>query len=181
MVLKAAVGFHSKRILELGSYRGDTARLLAENTGAETVVCAVDSDDQHGASYRGLGIEKKIRRKTGVISSKLFDRDEKFDLIFVDADHDYVSVMSHTEVAFQLIEPQGVILWHDYHNETYFHGLCGVPEALNQVAKSRAICAIRGTWLAIYSNVAGWETGKGSGAKRPTDGLSVWQQEGLRG
>src|SRR5690348_16404193 len=30
VVLKAALGFQSKRILELGSYRGETARLLAE-------------------------------------------------------------------------------------------------------------------------------------------------------
>src|SRR6266568_1489738 len=65
VVLKAALGFESKRILELGSYRGDTARLLAENTGPDTMICAVDADERHGASYRDLPIAGKIRRKTG--------------------------------------------------------------------------------------------------------------------
>jgi hypothetical protein len=153
VLLKAALGFESKRILELGSYRGDTARLLAENTGPDTLICAVDVDERHGASYRGLPIESKIRRKTGRISPALFDPAEKFDLIFVDADHDYASVMNDTAVAFKVLADPGVILWHDYNQEAYFHGLCGVPEALNETARNRPICAVRGTWLAIFPTV----------------------------
>ena len=32
VLVKAVMGFNSKRVLELGSFRGDTARLIAENT-----------------------------------------------------------------------------------------------------------------------------------------------------
>ena len=178
VVLKAALGFESKRILELGSYRGDTARLLAENTGPDTVIFAVDADERHGASYQGLAIASKIRRKTGRISPALFDPGEKFDLIFVDADHDFDSAMNDSEVAFQLLAKPGVILWHDYNHEFFFHGMCGVPEALNVIAKRHAIYSIRGTWLAIHSNLSGWpKTGK----ERSSAGRSVWDEEQVRG
>ena len=178
VLLKAALGFESKRILELGSYRGDTARLLAENTGPDTVICAVDADERHGASYQGLPIASKIRRRTGRISPALFDSKERFDLIFVDADHDFDSVMNDTEVAFQLLAQPGVILWHDYNHEFYFHDMCGVPEALNVFAKRHAIYSMRGTWLAIHSNLSGWpKTGK----ERDSAGRSVWDEEQVRG
>jgi len=55
-----------------------------------------------------------------------------------------------------------------------------VPEALNQFAQRYAIYAIRGTWLAIYSSVNGWQTKRLSGGKPPASG-SVWAEEGLRG
>ncbi len=181
VLLKTALGFQSKRILELGSYRGDTARLLAENTGEDTRVCAVDIDDKHGAAYRDLPIAKKILRKTGRISPALFGAAEKFDLIFVDADHDFRSVMNDTKVAFSVLAGQGVILWHDYADDTYFHGMSGVPEALNEFAKQYPILAIRGTRLAIYSNVAGWETGKLKTRTAGDGDGSVWQEQQLRG
>jgi len=181
VLLKAAIGFQSKPILELGSYRGDTARLLAENTGPDTTICAVDVDEQHGAAYRGLAIAQKIRRITGRIDRELFDTGERFDLIFVDADHDFCSVMKHSELAFELLAPEGVILWHDYSFETYFHGLCCVPEALKELAKQRPVRSIRGTWLAIYSTVKGWETDQISDAPSAPTRSSVWEEKTIRG
>jgi SAM-dependent methyltransferase len=181
VVLKAAIGFRSKRILELGSYRGDTARLLAENTGPDALITTVDVDERHGAAYRDLPIASKIRRRTGKISKTLFDQGEKFDLIFVDADHDFRSVMNDTEVAFEVLAPEGVILWHDYNFEKYFHGLCGVPEALGHFARGRPMYGIRGTWVAIYSNVGGWQTGQIPDKRKKAGGGSVWEQEQVRG
>jgi hypothetical protein len=179
VLLKAAIGFESKRILELGSYRGDTARLLAENTCEDTVIYAVDVDERHGASYRDLDVARKIVRKTGRISLDLF-KNEKFDLIFVDADHDFASVFSDTEVAFKLLAERGVILWHDYAHDAYFHGMSGIPEALNYFAKSSAIYAIRGTRLAFYSSVIGWETVKLTPRQHEQAGFSVWDEGEIR-
>jgi len=181
VVLKAAVGFGSKRILELGSFRGYTARLLAENTGPNSSICAVDVDERHGASYRGLEVEKKIRRKTGTIARSLFEEDEKFDLIFVDANHEFDSVMGDTQLAFDLLAPEGVILWHDYVFDSYFHGLCAVPEALREFSHARSIYAVRSTSLAIYSEARGWETAKLSSAKRPLTGSPAWDEPRPRG
>jgi predicted O-methyltransferase YrrM len=181
VVIKAALGFRSRRILELGSYRGDTARLLAENTGDDVTICAVDVDEKHGASYRGLDVARKITRKTGRISPELFALDEKFDLIFVDADHDYASVMNDTEVAFKILAPEGVILWHDYRQDAYFHGMCGVPEVLNEFSKPRAIYAICGTMLAICSTCPNWETATLPSRISQTRAKTVWDEHQLAG
>jgi hypothetical protein len=181
VVIKAALGFQNKRILELGSYRGDTSRLLAENTADDVTICTVDVSEQHGVSYHGLNIARKITRKVGRISPSLFADDEKFDLIFVDADHDFASVMNDTEVAFQVLAEQGVILWHDYRQDSYFHGMCGVPEALNNFSKTRVIYSIRGTMLAIYSNYKGWETTGLRSKLTHKLSNSVWEEKQLRG
>jgi len=110
-----------------------------KNTGPDTVICAVDADERHGASYQGLPIASKIRRKTGRISPALFDPGEKFDLIFVDADHDFDSVMNDSEVAFQLLAKPGVILWHDYNHEFFFTTCVACPRLSNVFAKRHAI------------------------------------------
>ena len=181
IVLKAALGFRSRRILELGSYRGETARLLAENTGDDVGICTVNVDERHGAAYRGLDAARKIIRKTGRISPALFQPDEKYDLIFVDADHDFASVMNDTAVAFRVLAPNGVILWHDYRQDAYFHGHCGVPEALNEFANRHAVYAIRGTMLAIYSACPNWETATLPSRILSKPAASVWDERQVRG
>jgi len=181
IVIKSALGFQSKRILELGSFRGDTARLLAENTSEDVTVCAVDIDERHGVSYAGKPIARKIIRKTGRISGDLFADDAKYDLIFVDANHDFASAMNDTEVAFKVLAEHGVILWHDYANDPYFNGLNGVPEALNQFFKTHALYSIRGTRLAIYSNYPGWETATLPARVQQITAKSVWEEEQIKG
>jgi predicted O-methyltransferase YrrM len=181
VVIKAALGFQSQRILELGSYRGDTARLLAENTADNVAICAVDISEQHGDSYRGKDVARKITRKVGRITTDLFAENEKYDLIFVDADHDFTSVMNDTEVAFKVLAEHGVILWHDYRQDSYFHGMCGVAEALNHFSKDHAIYAVHGTWLAIFSNKPGWETAALKTKLNQKPSASVWEERQLRG
>jgi hypothetical protein len=180
VLLKAALGFQSKRILELGSYRGDTARLLAENTGEDVTICAVDIDERHGASYGGKPIARKIVRKTGSISKDLFAGDNKYDLIFVDANHDFASVMNDTEVAFKVLADDGVILWHDYAQDAYFHGLNCVPEALDHFSKTHALYAIRGTRLVIFSNYKNWETSTLSSRIQRIAAQTVWDEKQIR-
>lgn len=181
VLIKAAQGFGSQSILELGSYRGDTARLIAENTGPDVKICAVDIDEQHGAAYRDLPIGRRIQRKTGRIEPSLFAADEQFDLIFVDADHDLSSVLHDTAVAFKLLRPQGVILWHDYMHDCYYNGMGGVPEALNEFQQKHPILSIRGTSLAIYSNCAGWETARLARREQRVSQSSVWAETQVRG
>jgi len=179
VLLKAAQGFGSERILELGSFRGYTARLLAENTPPNTSITAVDIDPRHGAAYRGLPVEKKIIRKIGAITGELFTPEEEFDFIFVDANHDFQSAVNDTKVALDHLADHGVVLWHDYHHRSYFHGMSGVPEALQLFARERPIAALKGTTLALYSRFPGWETGKIQ--KTKSTGESVWDENQLRG
>ncbi|MBC7979166.1 MAG: class I SAM-dependent methyltransferase [Armatimonadetes bacterium] len=159
-VIKAAKGFESKRLLEIGSYKGSTALLLAQNTDADVRIWTLDMDPQHGEAYRGTEYEKRIHRVVGKATVGALEGHGSFDFIFVDADHDYASVFEHTVVAFRHLAPGGVILWHDYHQNNYLHGANGIGEALHMVSKKfgRNIVSIEGTTLAIYSEHLDWET-----------------------
>ena len=182
VLIKAAIGFNSKRILELGSFRGDTARLIAENTPDDVRICTVDAHPDHGASYRDTPLARRIDRKIGSISPQLFSPGEKYDFVFVDADHDYRSVMNDTVVALQVLSDQGVIFWHDYHFKGYFHGMGGIPEALRHFSAQHSILAINGTVLAMSSRYPGWETERVLRAlPAKTDASSVWQDTRVRG
>ena len=154
-VVKSAIGFKSKRILEIGSYKGSTALLIAENTSPDTLIWTLDKYPDHGEAYLGTKYESRITRIVGDATNELLDGHGPFDLIFVDADHDYESVFQHTIVAFRQLAPGGVILWHDYQQDDCLHGCCGVPEALHMAALTfqKEILSIEGTMLGIYSGV----------------------------
>ena len=182
VLLKAVVGFKAKRILEIGSYRGDTARSIAENIPDDARVCAVDIDPRHGAAYRNTPWERKIDRRTAAISRDLFKPSEKFDLIFIDANHEFEPVIHDTEVAFELVAERGVIIWHDYRDTGYFTGLGRVSEALKHFTKTHAIVSISGTSMAMWSNVKGWNTQEilaSHGGKQSKS--STWDEEHVRG
>jgi SAM-dependent methyltransferase len=182
VLIKAALGFESTRILELGSYRGETARLLAENTPATTRICTVDVHPDHGAAYKDTPLASRIDRKVGEIRPELFARDEKFDFIFVDAAHDYASVVNDTEVAFQLLTDQGVMLWHDYRFDGYFHGMAGVPEALKLFSAKYPIVSLSATTLALHSRHPLRETAAVL-RQLPSQPLNpdVWKDTAVRG
>lgn len=181
-VVKAAIGFKSKRILEIGSYKGATARLLAENTPTDTQIWTLDVDPNHGEAYRGTVHESRIHRIVGKVSNELLASHGPFDLIFVDADHDYESVFHHGAVAFTQLAPGGVILWHDYQQDNYLHGGCAVPEALYTAANTfkRDILSIEGTMLGIYSEVPGWETRLFVSGAASSGNVDPWKDEKIR-
>jgi predicted O-methyltransferase YrrM len=184
VVIKAVIGFNSRRVLELGSFRGDTARLIAENTPDNVRICTVDVNPDHGASYRNTPLESRIDRKIGRITPQLFAPGEEYDFIFVDADHDYKSVMNDTMVALRVLSPQGVIFWHDYDFSGYFHGMAGIPETLKYFSDQHAIVSLQSTRLAMCSRYPNWETSKlvhqPSAGAIPA-GNSVWQDTQVRG
>lgn len=181
-VVKAAQGFQSKRILEIGSYKGSTARLLAENTPDSTEIWTLDLDPNHGEAYRGLPLASRIHRIIGKVSSELIKEHGPFDLIFVDADHDYRSVFHHTAVAFQQLAPGGVILWHDYQLDNYMHGGCGVPEALYAASQKfdKTILVIEGTTLGIYSEFPGWESRTLGTPQNANEAIDPWADNKIR-
>jgi hypothetical protein len=182
-VVKAAQGFQSKRILEIGSYKGSTARLIAENTPEDAQIWTLDRDPEHGSAYRGTPLESRIHRVVGGVSYDLLKEHAPFDLIFVDADHDYASAYRHSVTALNLLAPGGVILWHDYQNKDYLHGGCGVPEALDAVRRTlgRPVVSIEGTMVAIYSEHAGWETSKIKGSSTEEGAIDPWSDGKIRG
>ncbi len=180
-VVKSTIGFRSKRILEIGSYKGSTARLIAENTPDDARIWTLDNYPDHGEAYRGTVHEARIQRIIGEPTNAVLDAHGPFDLIFVDADHDYKSVFHHSAVAFKQLAPGGVILWHDYQQDNYLHGACGVPEALHMAATTfrKDILSIKGTMLGIYSEAPGWET-KSVKTDHETETVNPWKDNKIR-
>lgn len=159
---KIAMSLKPQRVLEVGSYRGYTTRLLAEHTPASARIVAFDRDPRHGEAYRGTELEAKIERRIGTVNPEAFAQDKPgtYDLIFLDADHTYEAVKYDSSVLLPLLAPTGIFVWHDYANWGRFSRKNGVPEALQELTKERVVASISGSWLAAHS--PGWSQGEGA-------------------
>jgi hypothetical protein len=116
--------YENCRYLEIGTWRGESVSNMA--TVAKKCV-TVDLPVEDKRKYR---IPEKFIEQAAFFSRKLenvvhvnhnshtFDYGslgEKFDLIFVDADHSYEAVKKDTQIAFsQLRNEESIIVWHDY-------------------------------------------------------------------
>jgi len=161
VLLKGAVGFQPRRVLEIGSYLGVTARLLAENTPPECRIYALDQDPGHGQAYRGLPIERKITRLVGRATQTLAASGAPYDMVFIDGDHEKEGALLDSLLAWNLLSERGVIFWHDYQTLDYFiHRAGAVPEAIRtfQEVVGAKVVALEGTMLALFSRYPGWAT-----------------------
>lgn len=152
-LLKLATAQRPRRVLELGSYKGWTALYLARQCGPETSIVAIDVDPDHGEAYSDQPEAARIERRVGQIDTSMFSPAEFgcFDLIFVDADHGYNAVKRDSELALELITPDGFIVWHDYGNYGAFVDRNEVPEYLGELARSRAVRHVQHSGVAVYS------------------------------
>ncbi len=145
-----------RRILEIGTARGRTTLLLFDNC-PEAEILTYDIDPNAGVYFKTLNPPPaRIRLSICDVHSdtaRLRDG-EKFDFIFIDANHIERAVKADSELAFDLLAPGGVILWHDYANSDYLFGYNRVPEVLVTLSLERRICGIGGTELAVYRSKA---------------------------
>lgn len=156
-----------RTIFEIGTYRGETAWLLAHNSpsahvftldlpgldAAQRVKLELTDPEYftHWERGRRFGATPEASRITQLYGdSATFDFSPyygRMDLVYVDASHSYSYVRSDTEAALKMITPRGTIVWDDY---TYYPGIYAY---LNQLAPQllEPIVHVRGTRLAIYS------------------------------
>ena len=132
-----AVACHIKarRVLEIGTFNGNTALNLALNLPDAQIVTvdlpptwddklAIDVPDISanvtdragvGKQFRQHAASARIRQVFG--DSALLDfatLGGPFDFIFIDGNHHYDYVLSDTAKARGVLAPGGVIAWHDY-------------------------------------------------------------------
>ena len=153
-----------QRILEIGTFDGNTTRNIAANAPDNARVTTIDlppdwdgqlgipvSPDRInvtpretvGRQFRGSECEHKIRQVFGDSACLRWDQlGGPFDLIFIDGCHEYEYVRSDTQGAMRHISPRGLILWHDYGNFE------GVSRAVDEVGTEMNVRAIQGTRLA---------------------------------
>ena len=71
---------------------------------------------------------------------------EPCDAIFIDGDHGIEAVLHDSALAYCLTRPEGIIIWHDYHDL----GTVDVKTVLDDLhGNGRNILHVEGTWLAF--------------------------------
>ena len=172
-LIAAAKLVNAQRIFEIGTYLGTTTLNLALNVGENSEILTLDLDEdraalanQHPADseltkkhlesrktldFFDTPVSGKVKILTG--DSKRFDFSPWracVDLIFIDGGHDFATVKSDTENAFELIrtDRRSCILWHDYGNPEY----SALTDYLDELSQRLEIFHIEDTMLCAWFN-----------------------------
>lgn len=147
---------------EIGTWRGESVANVAA-VAAECVTLNLPANamleegmteeyiNQHGMFSRGISNIVHLEA-----DAALFDFGglvKKYDLIFIDGDHHYDSIVRDTENVFKhLVHDKSIVVWHDYawqpgniRYETMAAIMAGVPGG-----KAKSLYAVRNTMCAIY-------------------------------
>jgi predicted O-methyltransferase YrrM len=147
-----------KRVLELGTFNGNTTLQLAANTPADTRIDTADLPDSTSSRlqlsgeklrrFAGTQYESRIRQihdDTLTMDFGVFCADGRPDFVFIDAGHSYACVKNDTEKVFRILASGGIVLWHDY-----AYNCAGVFNYLNELALERKLRRIAGTSLVYF-------------------------------
>ena len=160
----------ARRALEIGTYDGNTALVLAANLPANGEVVTVDlppdfsignqsaltyqdgefnltARDQLGRQYRGHQLSSRIRQVYG--DSGALDWNAlggPFDIVFIDGCHTEAYVESDSQHALKHVAPGGAIVWHDY---GMIPEVSRVVDRLAHDVADLKVYALEGTRLAL--------------------------------
>lgn len=118
---------HCERILELGTYHGRSTRAMLDNSQAH-IWCvdtwegritrsttATDRDlNFFKANIEDMKDRVTILQMSTDLAVKQLRELEKFDLVFIDADHTYEWVRKDILAYGPLVKPNGLLCGHDY-------------------------------------------------------------------
>ena len=172
MAISAIVAHRKpKRLLEIGTFDGNTTLQMALNCPNDAIVQTLDLPPNEeetkepvlDSDLQFIRDKKKTLRKfaTSSVADKvmqhfgdstktdfsLFTKQGSLDLIFIDGGHSYECVKSDTENALKVLAKGGCILWHDFtpHFGGVFEFLCGLSKDLELINIDR-------TNLVLYQN-----------------------------
>jgi predicted O-methyltransferase YrrM len=121
----------SRCIAEVGSWKGRSTSVLAQHTPGVVVACDTwQGSVEHQAQLQGkpssgvfFAFRENVSRYDNVwpllanslTAARTISRGPmKFDLIFIDASHDYESVKADIQAWLPLLAPGGILCGHDY-------------------------------------------------------------------
>jgi predicted O-methyltransferase YrrM len=151
---------HANKIIEVGTFDGNTTLNLALNTGDTGSVVTLDLPPEglgeinrsrvsqptefEKRQYVGHEVERKITQVYGD-SAELDWRTlyGPFDLAFIDGDHTSEYVLSDTANTLSVLNPGGIVIWHDYE----YRSVAAVVDRV--LEHGDPIHWIRGTRLAV--------------------------------
>lgn len=158
--------FKPKRILEIGTFDGNTTLQLALNSPGDSEVYTMDLPDdvEQGKFNTQLADLKYISEKKNLalkfkessVSHKIkqifadsaqydFSLLGGVDFVFIDGCHSYDYVKNDTEKIFKILNKKSVVLWHDYNIDWP-----GVWEYLHEISRCLPVVNLKGTSLALY-------------------------------
>ncbi len=153
VLLNLAKGRKARRILEIGTFRARTTYALHLNC-PEAAIVSYDIEILD-SPFRSelLKVPKvQLRNASFIASAETLRKETRFDFIFVDASHRFEHVMEDSRLALELVDPNGIIVWHDYQlNDHPYNEEMRVPEALNLIGEKTPIYAIPDTYLAVHT------------------------------
>jgi len=161
---------HARNALEIGTYDGNTALLLASNLPSDGTVATVDlppdfetqereslaytevelnltNRSDLGRQYRGHPLASRIHQHYG--DSAVLDWNRlggPFDLIFIDGCHSEDYVAADSRNALKQLSPEGIILWHDY---GMIPDVSKVVDRFAEETPNMNVFALEGTRLAL--------------------------------
>jgi predicted O-methyltransferase YrrM len=157
--------YDSCEYFEIGTWRGESAANVASVAKHCTTLNLPDSDMlSMGLSKKYVGLHrffsKGLQNVTHLQGNSLaYDYkslQKKFDLIFIDGDHHYESVMSDTKNAFELLKDEhSMIVWHDYGhtpNDIRWDVLRGILDGC-PADKRNKLYRVSNTLCAIFTNL----------------------------
>lgn len=146
-----------KNVLELGTWVGRTAMEMSTTAKSVITVDTHQGDARMGEADTREMVNYNLDRYrihnvfpvTGLISEILPGLEAgnyEFDLIFIDASHDYHSVMEDSNLCYPLLSKNGLMAWHDYG-----HPEADVSSAVDEfVAEKRMRLHSLTTTLIVY-------------------------------
>lgn len=165
LVLSAMVRLlEPRKILEIGTYDGNTTLNLAANSPSDARIFTLDLPadwrgdfalevpgiqnnaavgDITGIQFRDSPLRDKITQLFDDSACFDWDRFAPFDLVFIDGAHTYDYVRSDTRNALRVLRPGGTLVWHDYGM------LEDVSRLVDETAAHIRVHAIQGTRLAV--------------------------------
>ncbi len=128
------MGLNPKSILEVGTHIGAStlhiARALKQlgNGGAVTSADIMDINHPETGAWKSVSLSaspkdfahqleclEHIEFHTGPCLELMKSTDKRFDFIFLDGDHTAQAVYKEVHAALNVLEPNGIILLHDYY------------------------------------------------------------------
>lgn len=115
-------------VAELGTMRGDFARLIASETSPRELHLV----DRDFSEFDPSGLDAAQRHEGQTVAVvEGFPRDH-FDWIYVDADHSYSGVRRDIEVSAQRVKPGGFLVFNDFAHIDPYLGRYGVHRAVTE-------------------------------------------------
>jgi predicted O-methyltransferase YrrM len=175
-LLVIAKVIRARRVLEIGTWDGNTALNIATNIEGTVTTVDLPKDQNHresavypgtrlnlgdrdqlGRQFAGCDRVHQIYGDSAALDWSTFGG--PFDLIFVDGCHDRPYVESDTANALKVLADDGVVVWHDYGM------LPAVSDVVDSLIGERPVWALEGTRLAVMPKTSPAKMASGPAAK----------------